>query len=76
MIEVTKGIIDRFEGNIAVVEIAGETIDFPKDMFSKEAVVGDLVEISGDTVKVLNSETEKVRKEIEDLMDEVEVRED
>ncbi|CAH0345725.1 DUF3006 domain-containing protein [Bacillus sp. CECT 9360] len=71
MLEVTKGVIDRFEGSIAVVEVAGETVDFPKDIFPKEAKAGDVVEISGDNVKVLNSETEKLRKEIEDLMDEV-----
>lgn len=66
-----KGIIDRFEGNIAVVEIDGKTKDFPKAIFPKKAAVGDVVEIDGDKVKVLKDETEKLRKEIEDLMNDV-----
>lgn len=66
-----KGIIDRFEGEFAVVEIDGATHDFKKSMFPKEAEVGDVVEITGDKVTVLKEETKKRRKEIEDLMDEV-----
>jgi hypothetical protein len=66
-----KGIIDRFEGDIAVVEINGKTQDFPKSIFPKEAEVGDVVIIDGDTVAVDKKETEKLRKEIEELMNEV-----
>ncbi|MDR7240858.1 DUF3006 domain-containing protein [Neobacillus drentensis] len=66
-----KGIIDRFEGKFAVVEIDGKTRDFPKSIFPKSAAVGDVVEIIGDKVKVLKDETEKLRREIEDLMDDV-----
>lgn len=66
-----KGIIDRFEGDIAVVEIDGETQDFPKKIFPKNAEAGDVVKISGDKVTVLKEETEKLRKEIEQLMEDV-----
>jgi hypothetical protein len=66
-----KGIIDRFEENIAVVEIDGETQDFPKSIFPKNANVGDVVSIKGDIVTILTEETEKLRKEIDDLMDEL-----
>ncbi|MGG1400187.1 DUF3006 domain-containing protein [Bacillus salipaludis] len=66
-----KGIIDRFEEKFAVVEIEGKTKDFPKSIFPKSASVGDVVEINGDTVKVLKEETEKLRREIEELMDDV-----
>jgi hypothetical protein len=66
-----KGIIDRFEGNIVVVEIDGETQDFPKSIFPKEAEVGDVVNIDGDKVTVDKKATEKLRKEIEYLMNEV-----
>lgn len=66
-----KGIIDRFEGDWVVVEIDGETKDFKKSIFPEEAAVGDVVEIKGSQVTVLKGETEKLRKEIEDLMDEV-----
>lgn len=63
-----KGIIDRFEGDIAVVEIDRKTHDFPKTIFPKEADVGDVVIIE---VTVDKKETEKLRKEIEELMNEV-----
>lgn len=66
-----KGIIDRFEDDIVVVEIIGNTQDFPKTTFPKEAEVGDIVEIDGNSVKVLKEESEKLRKEIENLMEEV-----
>ncbi|MDE8674705.1 MULTISPECIES: DUF3006 domain-containing protein [Priestia] len=31
-----KGIIDRFEEGFAVVEIRGETKDYPKDIFPRD----------------------------------------
>jgi hypothetical protein len=63
-----KGIIDRFEDDIAVVEINGKTHDFPKAIFPKEADVGDVVIIE---VTVDKKETAKLRKEIKELMNEV-----
>ncbi|MDN7242217.1 DUF3006 domain-containing protein [Planococcus sp. N028] len=66
-----KGIIDRFEENIAVVEIEGATRDFDKSLFPNTAQPGDFVEIEGTQVTILKDETEKRRKEIEDLMDEL-----
>ena len=66
-----KGIIDRFEGKFAVVEIDGKTKDFPRSIFPKSTTVGDVVEINGEKVKVLKDETDKLRKEIEELMDDV-----
>jgi len=66
-----KGIIDRFEDDLVVVEIDGETKDFPKKIFPPEAAAGDVVEIKDSKVFVLKNETERLRKEIEDLMAEV-----
>ncbi|MEK3888334.1 DUF3006 domain-containing protein [Bacillus sp. FSL K6-3431] len=66
-----KGIIDRFEEDWVVVEVNGVTKDFKRTIFPKEAVTGDMVKIEGNKVTVLKSETEKRRKEIEDLMDDV-----
>lgn len=66
-----KGIIDRFEEGFAVVEIKGETKDYPKDIFPKDIQVGDVVYITGDKVEIDKSETKKLEKEIEDLMNEV-----
>lgn len=66
-----KGIIDRFEGEIAVVEVDGIMKDFPRDLFPEEASAGDVVKITENQIVVLKDETEKLRKEVEELMDEV-----
>ncbi|WP_430413661.1 DUF3006 domain-containing protein [Lederbergia citrea] len=66
-----KGIIDRFEENWVVVEINGITKDFDKTIFPKEATTGDVVKIEGNKVTVLADETKKLRKEVEDLMEEL-----
>lgn len=49
----------------------GKTKDFPKSIFPKNAAIGDVVEISGEKVKVLKEETEKLWREIDDLMNDV-----
>lgn len=69
--EIIKGIIDRFEEDIVVVEVDGETRDFRKSIFPKNAEPGNFVEIKGEQVTVLREETEKRRKEIEVLMNEL-----
>ncbi len=66
-----KGIIDRFEGEYAVIEIGNETKDILKSSLPKQAKVGDVIYFNGDQIVVDKEETEKLRKEIEDLMDEV-----
>jgi len=66
-----KGIIDRFEGDFVVVEIEGDTKDFPKSIFPIEAKPGDIIVISDNLVKIKNEETAELRKEIEQLMEEV-----
>ena len=66
-----KGIIDLFEENIAVVEIERIARDFDKSIFPPTAEPGDFVEINGDRVILLNEETEKRKKEIAELMDEL-----
>lgn len=66
-----KGIIDQFEEDWVIVEIDGETKDFPRSRFPKEAKVGDVVNISSNRITVLQDETEKLRQEIEQLMEDV-----
>jgi hypothetical protein len=63
-----KGIIDRFEGELVVVEIDGETKDFPKEILPSEAKVGDVIEIK---VTLLKEETQKLKNEIDQLMQDV-----
>ncbi|MFJ7747726.1 DUF3006 domain-containing protein [Peribacillus sp. NPDC097295] len=67
-----QGIIDRFEGKIAVVEIdGGDMKDFPKSSLPKGAKVGDMLIIDGDKITVSKEGTKQLKKEIDDLMDEL-----
>ena len=56
-----KGIIDRFEGNIAVVEFDGEMKDIPKSKIPKEANVGDVLIFNGDKITISKEETNKFK---------------
>jgi len=61
-----KVIIDRFEGDYAVVELPNETfIDVPKALFP-EAKEGDVIDITVDM-----EDTEKRKDRIKDLMKEL-----
>lgn len=58
-----KVTIDRFEGDYAVVELKSrKMVDLPKLLVPKEAVEGDIIEIT-----VNKNDTEKRRKKIEKL---------
>jgi hypothetical protein len=57
-------IIDRFEGDWAVIEYENKTFNFPKELLPKEAKEGDVLKFD---VKIDREETEKRRKAIEDL---------
>ncbi|MDD4189182.1 MAG: DUF3006 domain-containing protein [Eubacteriales bacterium] len=60
-------IIDRFEGEHAVVEICcGGTADMPRVILPEDAKEGDVLEIN-----ILREESDKRREEIERLMDSV-----
>ena len=66
-----KGIIDRFEGELAVVEFDDEMKDIPKSKLPKNANVGDVLIFDGDKITISKEETNKLKKEIDDLMDEL-----
>ena len=66
-----KGIIDRFEGELAVVEFDDEMKDIPKSKLPKEETVGDVLIFDGDKITIAKEETSKLKKEIDDLMDEL-----
>lgn len=58
-----KWIIDRFEGDFAVVECDGSCFDLPKYALPKDADEGDVVEV------IINkNETEKVKNDAEKLL--------
>lgn len=56
-----KGIVDRFKGDLVVVEINGKTRELSKSFFPAEIKIGDVVEIVGDKIIILKEETEKLR---------------
>ena len=66
-----KGIIDRFEGEYAVIEINGETKDFSKTMLPNDVQVGDVVLIDGDKISIDKEETKQRKERIKKLLDEV-----
>jgi len=67
----TKGVIDRFEGEYALIEIGREIKDFPKRLVPAEAKEGDVVTITGEVITIDKKSTAKVRKAVRTLMSEV-----
>jgi len=57
-------IIDRFEGEWAVIEYAEKFFNFPKELLPKEAKEGDVLKFD---ITIDREETEKRRKAIKDL---------
>jgi len=57
-------VIDRFEGNFAVIECGNKTFNFPKELIPKEAREGDVLKFN---IEIDIEETEKRKKAIEDL---------
>ncbi|RID88762.1 DUF3006 domain-containing protein [Peribacillus asahii] len=66
-----KGIIDRFEGDLAVVEFNDTMEDIPKAKLPKEAGIGDVLIFDGDKIIIDTKKKAKLKQEIEDLMDEL-----
>jgi len=66
---VKKGVIDRFEGDLAVIETDDrQIVHLPREKLPKEAKEGSVVEIREDRAVVLHRETEERRERIRDLM--------
>lgn len=66
-----KGIIDRFEGELAVVEFDDEMKDIPVKQLPKGANVGDLLIFNGNQISIDTIGTKKLQQEIEELMEEL-----
>jgi len=63
-----KGIIDRFEGDYAVVEWDGsEMKDILRSLLPKGCEEGDVIHQIGERYVVNRKETEQRKKEIEEL---------
>ncbi|RKD23651.1 Protein of unknown function [Caminicella sporogenes DSM 14501] len=67
-----KVLIDRFEGDYAVCERENrEIINIEKYKIPKEAKEGDVLIIENDRIIIDKEETEKRKKEIEALTDDI-----
>ena len=67
-----KGIIDRFEGDIAVIELENhEFIDINISDLPKNISTGDVIELVDGKINLCIEETKKKKQAIEDLMDEL-----
>lgn len=67
-----KYIIDRFEETKAILEESeGKFIEVEKSLLPSNAKEGDCIEFINNQYKVKNQETEKLKKEITDLMDDL-----
>lgn len=66
-----NGIVDRFEGNIVVIEIDGSTQDIPKDFVDPTVKVNDVVELVNGIWTTKKQESASRKKKIKSLMDSV-----
>lgn len=63
-----KVVIDRFEGSFAICEKEDRTIlNIKKEYIPEGAKEGDVLDIQGDKISIDTKETEKRKKEIEEL---------
>ena len=67
-----KGIIDRFEGDIVVIELENnEFIDINISDLPKNISTGDIIELIDGKINLCIEETKNKKQAIEDLMDEL-----
>lgn len=65
-------IIDRFEGDLAVVEIDGKEMrDIPKDDISPAAKEGDVIILVNGRYEIDTTETKRIKDEAEKLMNDL-----
>lgn len=66
-----KGIVDRFEGEYAVIEVDGETRDVKRNLIADSVRVSDVVILKNGKWERDSDETLKRKKEVKKLMDSV-----
>ncbi|MFU0824505.1 DUF3006 domain-containing protein [Clostridium sp.] len=63
-----QGTIDRFEEEFAVVELeSGKMKNIKRSLIPKDAKEGDVLNIEEDSITIDYEETEKRKKEIEEM---------
>ncbi|SHJ76196.1 DUF3006 domain-containing protein [Tepidibacter formicigenes] len=67
-----KGTIDRFEKDLAVIELEDNTfITIHKSKLPSNAKEGDVLIINKSKIEIDLNKTKKIKEEIENLMDEL-----
>lgn len=66
-----KGIVERFEGEYAVIEVDGETRDVKRNLIADSVRVSDVVILKNGKWERDSDETLKRKKEVKKLMDSV-----
>lgn len=66
-----KGIVDRFEGEYAVIEVDGKTRDIKRNLIADSVRVSDVVILKNGNWERDSDETDKRKKEVKKLMDSV-----
>lgn len=66
-----KGIIDRFEGDLVIIELEDHTIDLPKEKLPSGIQIGDQIIIDGESITIDSDGTKKLRTEIDALADDL-----
>lgn len=66
-----KGIVDRFEGDYAIIEIDGKANDVARSIVDVSVKVGDVVTLVNGVWKTDLSETKQRKQHIKQLMDDV-----
>lgn len=67
-----KGIVDRFEENLAIIELENKKfISIPKSKLPLNIKEGDVIIIKDDEIEIDFKKTSIIKKEIEALMDDL-----
>lgn len=66
-----KGIIDRFEGDYAVIEFDGKTEDIHRAELPAEIKAGDSIIFEEDRIMIDTEDNASRKEEIDNLMDEL-----
>ncbi|AOZ94914.1 DUF3006 domain-containing protein [Paenibacillus crassostreae] len=66
-----KGILDRFEGEYAVIEFNGQTEDILKAKLPTDVKIGDTLLFNDNEISIDTADTKNREKEIQELMDEL-----
>ncbi len=67
-----KGIVDRFEGSLAIIELENTSfISISKSKLPSSIKEGDVIFFHNDAIEINLKETNKAKKEIENLMNDL-----